>query len=152
MSSVAVFPVLGLSLGGAVPLSEHEQRLLDQIEQALYAEDPKWANTVRISDPRRHYKRRLIKATIGFAVGVVVMMVGVVVSGNALIPLGVGGFVVMLAACLWGLSSWKRMNGFGDVPPAAPGQAAPGKPVRRSNRGTFMERMEERWRRRHDER
>ncbi|NUS03079.1 MAG: DUF3040 domain-containing protein, partial [Nonomuraea sp.] len=42
-----------------MPLSEHEQRLLDQIEQALYAEDPKWANTVRISDPRSHYKRRL---------------------------------------------------------------------------------------------
>ncbi|MEO3789983.1 DUF3040 domain-containing protein [Nonomuraea sp. B10E15] len=137
-----------------MPLSEHEQRLLDQIEQALYAEDPKWANTVRISDPRSHYKRRLIKASIGFALGVVVMMVGVVVSGSALIPLGVGGFVVMLAACLWGLSSWKRMNGFGDSPPAAPGgTAAPrGKQPRRGNRGTFMERMEERWRRRHDER
>ncbi|NBE97685.1 DUF3040 domain-containing protein [Nonomuraea sp. KC401] len=138
-----------------MPLSEHEQRLLDQIEQALYAEDPKWANTVRISDPRSHYKRRLVKASIGFALGVVIMMVGVVVSGSALIPLGVGGFVVMLAACLWGLSSWKRMNGFGDSPPAAPGggTAAPrGKQPRRGNRGTFMERMEERWRRRHDER
>ncbi|HLU73182.1 MAG TPA: DUF3040 domain-containing protein [Nonomuraea sp.] len=129
-----------------MPLSEHEQRLLDQIEQALYAEDPKWANTVRISDPRSHYKRRLIKASIGFALGVVLLMVGVVIN---MIPLGVGGFVVMLAACLWGLSSWKRMNGFGDSP--APGQPQ-GKQVRRGNRGTFMERMEERWRRRHDER
>jgi len=134
-----------------VPLSEHEQRLLEQIEQALYAEDPKWANTVRISDPRTHYKRRLIRASIGFALGVVVMMVGVVISGSALIPLGVGGFVVMLAACLWGLSSWKRMNGFGDSPPSS-GTATPqGKQARR-NRGTFMERMEERWRRRHDDR
>lgn len=130
-----------------MPLSEHEQRLLDQIEQALYAEDPKWANTVRISDPRSHYKRRLIKASIGFALGVVLLMVGVVIN---LIPLGVGGFVVMLAACLWGLSSWKRMNGFGDSPPAS-GAPAPGKQARR-NRGSFMERMEERWRRRHDER
>ncbi|RVX39496.1 DUF3040 family protein [Nonomuraea polychroma] len=138
-----------------MPLSEHEQRLLDQIEQALYAEDPKWANTVRISDPRSHYKRRLIKAIIGFALGVVVMMVGVVMSGSALIPLGVGGFVVMLAACLWGLSSWKRMNGFGDSAPAPGTAAPPGKQARRGNRGnrgTFMERMEERWRRRHDER
>ncbi|GGS86223.1 DUF3040 domain-containing protein [Nonomuraea spiralis] len=131
-----------------MPLSEHEQRLLDQIEQALYAEDPKWANTVRISDPRSHYKRRLIKASIGFALGVVIMMVGVVMSQ---IPLGVGGFVVMLAACLWGLSSWKRMNGFGDSPPA-PGAGGTGRQARRANRGTFMERMEERWRRRHDER
>ncbi|WP_214327641.1 DUF3040 domain-containing protein [Nonomuraea sediminis] len=134
-----------------MPLSEHEQRLLDQIEQALYAEDPKWANTVRISDPRSHYKRRLIKASIGFALGVVIMMVGVVMSGTALIPLGVGGFVVMLAACLWGLSSWKRMNGFGDSAPSS-GSSVSGKQGRKANRGSFMERMEERWRRRHDDR
>ncbi|WP_219462164.1 DUF3040 domain-containing protein [Nonomuraea rhizosphaerae] len=134
-----------------MPLSEHEQRLLDQIEQALYAEDPKWANTVRISDPRSHYKRRLVKASIGFAFGVVAMMVGVVLNGAALIPLGVGGFVVMLAACLWGLSSWKRMNGFGDAAPAS-GASVPGKQPRKGGRGSFMERMEERWRRRHDER
>ncbi|MFI6497544.1 DUF3040 domain-containing protein [Nonomuraea typhae] len=131
-----------------MPLSEHEQRLLEQIEQALYAEDPKWANTVRISDPRSHYKRRLIKASIGFALGVVIMMVGVVIQ---MIPLGVGGFVVMLAACLWGLSSWKRMNGFGDsAASAGQGAPVPGKGARKS-RGSFMERMEERWRRRHDD-
>ncbi|MFC4535304.1 DUF3040 domain-containing protein [Sphaerisporangium dianthi] len=129
-----------------MPLSEHEQRLLDQIEQALYAEDPKWANTVRISDPRNHYKRRLVKASIGFVLGVVLLMVGVVAP---IIPLGVGGFVVMLAACLWGLSSWKRMNGFGGE--ARPG--ATGKPERRrAAKPSFMERMEERWRRRGEER
>jgi hypothetical protein len=126
-----------------VPLSEHEQRLLDQIEQALYAEDPKWANTVRISDPRSHYKRRLVKASIGFALGVVLLMVGVVANQ---IPLGVAGFVVMLATCLWGLSSWKRMNGFGGETATAP------RADRRTQRQGFMERMEERWRRRHDER
>lgn len=136
-----------------MPLSEHEQRLLDQIEQALYAEDPKWANTVRVSDPRNHYKRRLVKASIGFVLGVVLLMVGVVINSSPLgILLGVGGFVVMLAACLWGLSSWKRMNGFGDTAVTA----EPGQPVekagRKGQRRSFMERMEERWRRRHDER
>ncbi|WP_066362172.1 DUF3040 domain-containing protein [Herbidospora mongoliensis] len=131
-----------------MPLSEHEQRLLDQIEQALYAEDPKWANTVRISDPRSHYKRRLVKASIGFALGVVLLMVGVV---STVIWLGVAGFVVMLATCLWGLSSWKRMNGFhGDRPPASTQQQGPA--GRRARRPGFMERMEERWRRRNDER
>ncbi|MEU4832758.1 DUF3040 domain-containing protein [Streptosporangium sp. NPDC023615] len=139
-----------------MPLSEHEQRLLDQIEQALYAEDPKWANTVRISDPRSHYRRRLVKAGIGFIVGIVLLMVGVVINNVLLgIPLGVGGFVVMLAACLWGLSSWKRMNGFGEAGPAAPTDQPSGKTGGRRSGGTrqsFMERMEERWRRRHDER
>ncbi|MEV6860786.1 DUF3040 domain-containing protein [Streptosporangium subroseum] len=132
-----------------MPLSEHEQRLLDQIEQALYAEDPKWANTVRISDPRSHYRRRLVKASIGFILGVVLLMVGVVIIN---IPLGVGGFVVMLAACLWGLSSWKRMNGFGEASTAAPSDQPQSKAGRRSSRPSFMERVEERWRRRHDER
>ncbi|MBP2702358.1 DUF3040 domain-containing protein [Microbispora sp. RL4-1S] len=126
-----------------MPLSEHEQRLLDQIEQALYAEDPKWANTVRISNPRSHYKRRLVKASIGFALGVILLMVGVITNP----VLGVAGFVVMLVTCLWGLSSWKRMNGFGES--SARPAAARG---RRPQRQTFMERMEERWRRRHDER
>ncbi|GAB2472623.1 hypothetical protein GCM10027187_46300 [Streptosporangium sandarakinum] len=149
MSSVTVFPVLGLSLGGAVPLSEHEQRLLDQIEQALYAEDPKWANTVRISDPRSHYRRRLVKASIGFVLGIALLMVGVVINK---IPIGVGGFVVMLAACLWGLSSWKRMNGFGDAPGAKPGRQRGRAGRSPGPRQTFMERMEERWRRRHDDR
>nr|WP_221473895.1 DUF3040 domain-containing protein [Planomonospora venezuelensis] len=137
-------------MGGAVPLSEHEQRLLEQIEQALYAEDPKWANTVRISDPRSHYKRRLVKASAGFILGVVLLMVGVVIQ---VIPLGVGGFVVMLAACLWGLSSWKRMNGFGEntaTPSAGQQESRAGR--RGGARPGFMERMEERWRRRHDER
>ncbi|WP_283133592.1 DUF3040 domain-containing protein [Rhizohabitans arisaemae] len=128
-----------------MPLSEHEQRLLDQIEQAFYAEDPKFANAVRISDPRTHYKRRLVKASIGFFLGVVLMMVGVVVP---LYPLGVGGFVVMLACSLWGLSSLKRMKGSGpDEGPQLRGQ-----PSRRTHKPGFMERMEERWRRRHEER
>ncbi|WP_344863659.1 DUF3040 domain-containing protein [Planomonospora alba] len=136
-----------------MPLSEHEQRLLDQIEQALYAEDPKWANTVRISDPRSHYKRRLVKASIGFLLGVVLLMVGVVINSFPLgVVLGVGGFVVMLAACLWGLSCWKRMNGFGDGAAAA-GQRGGGRAGQRGgSRQSFMERMEERWRRRQDER
>jgi len=30
-----------------VPLSEHEQQLLEQMEQALYAEDPKFASQMQ---------------------------------------------------------------------------------------------------------
>ena len=35
-----------------MPLSEHEQRQLEQIEQALYTDYPRFANAVRSSDPR----------------------------------------------------------------------------------------------------
>lgn len=33
--------------GRMPPLLDHEQRMLDQIESALYAEDPKFASSVR---------------------------------------------------------------------------------------------------------
>lgn len=154
-----------------MPLSEHEQRLLDQIERGLYAEDPKFAQTVQARDPRKHYRRRMVQAALGFVAGVCLLMAGVILK---LIPISVIGFVVMLACCVWGLSSWKRMTGIGSEKASAPsgdasssaGEAStsgrkqpksprssrPARPARQSrgNRGTFMERMEERWRRRRE--
>src|SRR6266700_1653207 len=65
-------------MGGVVPLSEHEQRQLEQIEQALYREDPKFGRLVRSSDPRVHYKRKLAQAIIGVAVGAGLLAAGVV--------------------------------------------------------------------------
>ena len=52
-----------------MPLSEHEQRLLDQIERALYQEDPKFASTVRATDLRTHMRRRLRRAALVLALG-----------------------------------------------------------------------------------
>ena len=43
---------------GRMPLSEHEQRMLDQIESALYAEDPKFASSVRGGTLRTPSMRR----------------------------------------------------------------------------------------------
>ena len=45
-----------------MPLSEHEQRLLEQMERALYAEDPKFASALRGHDLRGRYRRRLLAA------------------------------------------------------------------------------------------
>src|SRR3989440_12310258 len=59
----------------AVPLSEHEQRLFEQIERSL-AEDPKFASAVRASDPRFHARRRLLVAA-----ALVVAGLGLVVYG-----------------------------------------------------------------------
>lgn len=131
-------------MGGAVPLSEHEQRMLDQIEQGLYAEDPKFAHSVRATDPHVLYKRRLLKAALGFLVGVSLLMAGVI---SKIPAIGVAGFVVMLACCMWGFSSWKRVSsGAGGEPPTRSG----GRRTPRASRGSFMERMEERWRRRRE--
>jgi hypothetical protein len=137
-------------MGGAVPLSEHEQRQLDQIERALYAEDPKFAQAVRARDPRVHYKRRVIEAAIGFILGVGLLMAGVV---SKYIWIGVAGFVVMLACSMWALTSWRHVTGV-----AASRSGSPARPVRerraarpsRPSGPRFMERLEERWRRRQE--
>ena len=132
-----------------MPLSEHEQRQLEQIEQALYSDYPKLAQSVRSQDPRVHYKRRVVEAAIGFVIGVGLLLAGVI---SKIIFVGVGGFLVMLACAMWALTSWRHMTGLG--PRGAPA-AARKRRGRDRGRGQptdqgFMERLEERWRRRQE--
>ena len=142
-----------------MPLSEHEQRLLDQIERALYAEDPKFASTVRSTDLRSHMRRRLRRAALVLALGFGLMLAGVVAQQFVV---GVAGFVVMLGALLLALSSWKRL-GSGPTAAAAPlpggGQTQGPRPradkpsrSRGSSEGGWKARLEERWKRRWEER
>ena len=76
-----------------MPLSEHEQRQLEQIEQGLYREDRRLARLVRSSDPRVHYRRRVAQALVGLVLGAAMIAVGIVF---VVIGLAVGGFVVVL--------------------------------------------------------
>jgi hypothetical protein len=143
-------------MGGVVPLSEHEQRQLEQIEQALYREDRRLVRLVRSSDPHVHYRRRVITALIGLVLGAAMVAAGIVLPH--LLGLAVGGFVVMLLSGVWALSSWRQMA------TVTLGGAASG-PVgkrrsRRSRHGSrggraqtrssMMERLDERWRRRQE--
>ena len=137
-----------------MPLSEHEQRLLDQIERALYQDDPKFASTVRSTDLRTHMKRRMRRAALVLAVGIVVLFTGLV---SNLPALGIAGFVIMVGALALALSSWKRLGSA-----ATPGLRVAGTEARQRraprSSGTnpsgagLMSRIEERWKRRWDER
>ena len=49
-----------------MPLSEHEQRMLEQMERALYAEDPKFATALEGSGLRTYTRRRVYQAVAGF--------------------------------------------------------------------------------------
>jgi Protein of unknown function (DUF3040) len=131
-----------------VPLSEHEQRLLEQIERALLAEDPKFASTVRATDPRHYALRRVVFAAVLVLVGVGLMVFGLVTKfAPAGIPvLGILGFVVMFGAAVLGVQSYRRA-GRGE-PLRVVGSER--KPRGRSSRGSFVDRLEERWRRRAD--
>jgi len=136
-----------------VPLSEHEQRQLEQIEQALYREDRRLARLVRSSDPRVHYRRRVAEALVGLALGAAMIAAGIVL---AVIGLAVAGFVVMLLCGIWALNSWRQMNTVVlTAVPDGPGVPAAKRRSRRSRRkrsagGTFGERIDERWRRRQE--
>jgi hypothetical protein len=129
-----------------VPLSENEQRLLEQMERALYAEDPKWASAMRGAVRRSSSARRLLLGVVGVVVGLVLLLVGV--AGQQVI-VGIAGFLVMLAAFAYTVSSRKKPGPTGVVNRA--GTVRPVTPNRR-RRGSFMQRLEERWERRRDER
>jgi hypothetical protein len=136
-----------------VPLSDHEQRLLDQIERALYQEDPKFASTVRSTDLRTHMKRRLRRAAVVMVLGVLVLLGGLVSN----VPVvGVAGFVIMVAALALALSSWKRLGTAKPGLRIAGSDARPRKERRAHRSGSggagVMGRLEERWKRRWDER
>ena len=133
-----------------MPLSEHERRQLEQIEAALRAGDPRFADAVRAADPHVHYRRRVIAAALGFLAGVGLLLAGVVVN---IILIAVAGFVVMLACSLWAVTSYRRMTGSttGRAPATAAGtkrHAARGRRAGQQAGSGLMGRLEERWRRR----
>jgi hypothetical protein len=139
-------------MGGVVPLSEHEQRQLEQIEQALYKEDPKFGRLVRSSDPRVHFKRKLAQAIIGVLVGAGVLAAGLVTRHEYL---WAAGAAVILLSLVWALVTWRRhaarVRPARDRArrPAKQRSARPAQPAL-NWRARMMERMEERWRRRQE--
>ena len=126
-----------------MPLSDNEQKLLEQMERALYAEDPKFASAMRGANRRPGAGRRFVVAGVGIVFGLVllVLAIGPLVGG--------AGFVCMLSGTAYAVSSQRKgpigvVNASGTVRPAAKNSAR--------TRGTFMQRLEQRWDRRRDER
>jgi hypothetical protein len=128
-----------------VALSDEEQRLLEQMEAALAAEDPKLVNALRGTSVRRVHRRRAAIAGVGFFAGL-----GLLIAGISINPfLSVLGFVIMVAAAVTAIYSWQHVGGNAD---AAHGRArAKTSQGSRADGQGFMDKMEERWRRRRDE-
>jgi Flp pilus assembly protein TadB len=139
-------------MGGVVPLSEHEQRQLEQIEQALYKEDPKFGRLVRSSDPRVHYKRKLVQALIGMLVGAGLIATGVVTRH---LYLEAAGAAFALLSLVWALVTWRRhaarVRAVQErARPSARGRSAGRRKSDLGWKARMMERMEERWRHRQE--
>jgi hypothetical protein len=140
-----------------VPLSEEELRLLEQMERALVEEDPKLASALRGTAFRRAARRRAVIAGACFVIGVVALMMGAISQVTAL---GIAGFVVMLLSATIALAALRgRSSAAAPDPRAAhPSQgftvidggrkSRSGRQRRRPDHHSFMERVEERWRRR----
>lgn len=122
-----------------MPLSEHEQRLLEQMERALMAEDPKFATSLRHGSSGAD-RRRIVGGVIGALLGLAILLVGV--SSN-LVPVGLLGFIVMLAAVFL-LISGIRHGG----PAKAAKEGATGSPAaspKQQGKSGFMAKFEQRW-------
>jgi len=150
-----------------VPLSEEELRLLEQMERALVAEDPKLASTLRGTKLRKQARRQMILGVLAFVVGIAVLMGGVILREPLV---GVLGFVIMLGSAYVTLSSYKGRNralsttqasssdptsGLRVVEGGRTGRTRPSggrsRTPRQPKQGSMMERFEERWRRRREQ-
>ncbi|MFF3495035.1 DUF3040 domain-containing protein [Streptomyces sp. NPDC002795] len=138
-----------------MPLSEHEQRMLEQMERALYAEDPKFATALEGSGLRTYTRRRVYQAVVGFLVGIALLMAGMVAQQ---IWISVVGFLVMLGCAVLAVTGWRKAPKPGEQPAAGATGAAgavPGAPPATRRQGkqkrSMMDRIEQRWQRRRDD-
>ncbi|MGB3696790.1 MAG: DUF3040 domain-containing protein [Gordonia sp. (in: high G+C Gram-positive bacteria)] len=129
-----------------MPLSEHEQRMLDEIESALYAEDPKFASSVTRHRVRLPNARRRIVVALGVLAGLALLVGGLMVDleVGGLKILSFVGFLVMFGAAVYGL-----VGGRGGAPGPVSGQAPKkGKSGAAGGHGSLSQRMEHRFNRR----
>lgn len=142
-------------------LSEEELRLLEQMERALVEEDPKLASTLRGTSIARTARRRMIAGGAIVLVGIGLLVVAVLLNLSSVLQtvVGVAGFVIMLGGAILALTSARTPHqapkvrssgrtGFGVVDGGRPHR--PGRQGRQRSGAPFMERMEERWRRRRE--
>ena len=133
-----------------MPLPEHEQRQLQEIEQALCRDDPKFGRLMRASDPRVHYERQLIHAVLGVVIGAGLLVAGAVTHR---VYLEAAGVVIVLLSLVWAAVSWRRyVAGVRPARSRAGTRTATGTKHRpgQTRRDRMMERMAERWRRRQE--
>ena len=89
-----------------MPLSEHEQRVLQELEHALYQQDPAFADRVRSESVYRFAGRYLKWSIAGFVVGLAVMLAFFTTS----IFLGFLGVLIMFASLVTFWTNIRRMG------------------------------------------
>lgn len=122
-----------------MPLSEQEQRLLDEMERHLLHND---ADVVSApSGDRALSYRNLVYGALLLLAGVGGLVAGVIVGDVWGIVIGVVGFAAMLAGVMVAVTPVRRTT------PAAPRERSSSK---QQSSASFMDRMNDRWDRRQD--
>jgi hypothetical protein len=88
-----------------MPLTPHEQRILEEIERRLAEEDPRLVESVARATVTTHALARIRWGIAGFVVGFILLMLFVLSLWAA-----VAGFVIMLASGLVVYTYLKRMG------------------------------------------
>jgi hypothetical protein len=123
-----------------MPLSEHEQRLLEEMERSLYQNDADFVAKVGGKRARPAY-RSIVLGILLAVVGVAVLITGVYFQQPLI---GILGFVVMFAGVLVAIAPGKRVAPSPDAP------VTDKKAKARGGQNGFMDRMNDRWDKRND--
>ena len=93
-----------------MPLSDHEQRILAELEESLVRQDPEFAERVRSETVYRHAGRYCKWAAVTFVLGVVIF----VAFYSKSVIAGFVGVVIMFASAVWferNLVEWAGRDG-----------------------------------------
>ena len=123
-----------------MPLSEHEQQMLEQMEQALASEDPRFAHQMRGGTTLAVRRRRLVLGILGVVIGLALVVVGV----NTTMWVGAVGFAVMVAGAAYACTPVTE----GDASAQAAARAKGRGPAPPKGSSSFMHKLDERWERR----
>ncbi|MGP9694972.1 DUF3040 domain-containing protein [Brachybacterium sp. AOP25-B2-12] len=121
-----------------MPLSDHEQKMLDEMERQLFADDPKLARAFHASPQQRRSRRRIILGLLGVGIGLALLVLAVALPA---IWLGVLAFLIMVAGGIAAVTAPSRTT---EGEPAE----ADGRSTAAASQSAFLRRMEERWERR----
>jgi len=137
--------------GAEMPLTEQEQRVLDELERSLTRDDRRLAQKLSGHGRRPSYGR-VVAMGAGVVVGILILVLGVI---QETAWIGAVGFLLMFAVLVAGIAD--RRGSKLDAPVSKPELQKP-KLYNQldvgpspTNRSAFMERLEDRWDRRQSE-
>jgi len=142
--------------GNRMPLSEQEQRLLEEMERNLYQNDADFVATVGTRRGAPNYRTIVIGVLLGVA-GIATLVTGVIIRQPLV---GVLGFAIMFAGVLLAVAPPRRLTALpssgrprsSSSTPSGASAGSRNSGTSASGKSSFMDGLNERWDRRNDER